>query len=222
VVQRVEPERIHAEPQEWIGALADRLRALGWATARIYLDDAVPGLDEALAGAGFQRRLEIGYATRGIVDGGRADVVLRPIVGEVDWELKHKLHAGSETAADGHAAPAEEWVELERRKCGPGAMTPFLAEVGGDVCGAVATLDAGPLLRAKNLFVHPDRRREGIASGVMRALSRHAGDAGKEAVGIFGVPGNPGDALYRRLGLVPVAHQLEWALDLGAPGAVAR
>jgi GNAT superfamily N-acetyltransferase len=214
VVQRVRPERIRAEQREWVAAVTDRLRTLGCSTARVYLDEPVPALESALADAGFAPRLEIGYTTRGPIDGGRTDVVLRPIAGEPDWELKHKLHAGSDTAADGHVALAEEWVELERRKCGVDRMKPLLVEVGGDVCGAVATFDVGDLVRAKNLFVHPDHRREGNASGVMRALAAQAADTGKQAVGIFGVPGNPGDAVYQRLAMVPVLHQFEWSLDL--------
>ncbi len=100
---------------------------------------------------------------------------LREIVDDDGWEAKAKLHAGSDVAADGHVSQPEEWVEFERRKCATGGMRAFLVEVDGEVCGAVATLEGDGLLRAKNVFVHADRRREGIAAESLRLLSRRAG-----------------------------------------------
>lgn len=214
VVQRVEPGRITADPDEWVSATVDHLRRNGCSMARIYLGEPDARFDEALARAGFVKRLEIGYAAVGAVMRGRTGVVLRPIDGELGWEVKRKLHAGSETAADGHDSPSDDWVELERRKCATGDMAAFLVEVDGDVCGAVATLDLPGMVRAKNLFVHPSRRREGIAGGVMRMLSHETAARGKEVVGIFGVPGNLGDAVYRRLGMDPVVSQFEWSRSL--------
>ncbi|HEX8771576.1 MAG TPA: GNAT family N-acetyltransferase [Acidimicrobiales bacterium] len=214
VVHRVESARIIADPDEWVGATIDHLRGIGCSVARIYLVAPDARFDEALAGAGFVKRLEIGYAAVGAVTTGRTDVVLRPVDGELGWEVKRKLHAGSETAADGHDSPSDDWVELERRKCATGGMAAFLVEADGDVCGAVATLELPAMIRAKNLFVHPGRRREGIAAGAMGALSHEAAARGKEAVGIFGVPGNLGDAVYRRLGMKPVVSQFEWSRSL--------
>jgi GNAT superfamily N-acetyltransferase len=214
VVQRVEPRSITAGSDEWVGATTDHLRSIGCSVARIYLMEPDSGLDDALARAGFVKRLEIGYAAVGVVTAGRADVGLRAVAGELDWEAKRKVHAGSQTAADGHDSPADDWVELERRKCATGEMRAFLVEVDGEVCGAVATIDVPGVVRAKNLFVHATRRREGIGAGVIRALSGTAAGEGKAAVGIFGVPGNAGDALYRRLGMDPVVSQFEWSRPL--------
>ncbi len=214
VVQRVEARRITLGYQAWVRATTDCLRRIGCLTARIYLVGPEAGLEDALATVGFEKRLEVGYVSAGVLATGRTDVVLRPVDGELGWEVKRKLHAGSDTAADGHRARSEDWVELERRKCATRDMRAFLVEVGGDVCGAVATLDLPRVMRAKNLFVHPDRRREGIAAGVVRALSRRAAELGAEAVGLFGVPGNPADAVYRRLGMEPVVSQFEWSMSL--------
>ncbi|HUQ63712.1 MAG TPA: GNAT family N-acetyltransferase [Acidimicrobiales bacterium] len=214
VVQRVEPGRIVTEPEIWVRSTTEYLRDRGHSTARVYLVDPDTGLDGALVGQGFQKRLEIGYVSVRPLGSGRTDIVLRPMDGEQDWEAKRKLHAGSDTAADGHDASPEDWVDLEHRKCTTGGMQAFLVEAEGEVCGAVAVLDVSGVLRAKNLFVHPDRRREGIAGGVLRALSQEAARLGREAVGVFGVPGNPGDAVYRRLGMDPVVSQFEWCRSL--------
>jgi len=186
--------------------------------ARVYLDGPDPVLEEALAAAGYRRRVEIGYLVEGELAPGaagpRSDVVLREVVDEAGWEAKAKLHAGSDVAADGHAIGAEAWVDFERRKCDTGGMRMFLVDVAGATCGSAATLEGDGLLRAKNVFVHPDRRREGIAAEAIRLLSRRAGARGLAGTGIFGVDGRPGAAVYVHLQMTPVVHQYEWARPL--------
>ncbi len=216
VVHRVRPGELGgAGPPAWVDGVTRRLRELGRSVARVYLDGPAAALDGALAGAGYRRRAEIGYVVEGALPtaAARSEVTLREIVDEDGWEAKGKLHAGSEEAADGHVTVPGEWVDLERRKCA-GGMQAFLVEVDGEVCGGVATLEQDGLLRAKNVFVHPDRRREGIAAETLRVLSRRAVDLGLAATGIFGVDGRPGAAVYVHLGMVPVMRQYEWSLRL--------
>lgn len=217
------PERLPGAGRaaRWLAEVTAGLERLGCAMARIYVSESPSPLDGALEAAGFRCRTETGYLSGpDLADAGRFrnDVVLRPVSDDDAWELKHKLHAQSEVASDGHATPAGAWVELERRKCETGQMQAFLIEAGGETCGSVATLRIGPLLRAKNIFVHPDRQREGIASAAMHVLCRMGQDAGAAATGIFGVTGNPGDALYRRLGMHPAAQQFEWSRPLEPAG----
>lgn len=216
VVQRVRDEAIASEPHDWVERVTGQARAVGCRTARIYLLRSPSPLDEALAGAGFERRTEIGYLARGAMTGGEpgAHVSLRPVDSPETWEVKRKLHARSEVAADGHRTEPDDWVELERRKCATGEMLAFLIEADGVACGSVATIECPALLRAKNIFVHPDHRREGIAAQAMRLLSRRAVALGKEATGIFGVAGKPGNAVYRHLGMTPGVRQYEWSRPL--------
>ncbi|MEA2972335.1 MAG: hypothetical protein QOG82_793 [Actinomycetota bacterium] len=223
VVQRVRPSVIGGGAAglapAWVADVTRRLRGLGCGLARVYLDRADADLDRALAGAGYRPRVETGFLVEGPLPapsggGARADVSLREIVDDDGWEAKAKLHAGSDVAADGHVSQPEEWVEFERRKCATGGMRAFLVEVDGEVCGAVATLEGDGLLRAKNVFVHADRRREGIAAESLRLLSRRAGALGLAATGIFGVEGRPGAAVYVHLRMSPVMSQVEWSRPL--------
>ena len=219
VVHRVRPAAAVSgggrHPAAWVADVTARLRALGCGLARVYLDEPAPALDGALADAGYRRRVETGFLVEGpLPPVARDDVVLREIVDDDGWDAKAKLHAGSDVAADGHASRSEDWVEFERRKCGTGGMRAFLVVVDGEVCGAVATLEGDGLLRAKNVFVHPDRRREGIAAESLRVLSRRAADLGLAATGIFGVEGRPGAAVYTHLRMAPVIHQFEWSRAL--------
>lgn len=243
VVQRVDDGAI-ADPERWVAEVDCRLRDAGVGLARVYLADRShhpTPLESALASAGYRPRVEIGYlatvselATHlpartcsgvtgtgvGAGAGARPEtgpaVALRAVASDDAWEEKHKLHAGSAVASDGHESPAADWVELERRKCETGGMEAFLIEVESEVCGAVATLPIpGQVLRAKNVFVHPDRRRLGLASETIRVLARRARKEGFAATGIFGVEGNAGNAVYVGLGMTPVVRQVEWARNLG-------
>ena len=219
VVHRVRPSVIGGgEAGGWVASVTRRLRGLGCGMSRVYLDRPDDDLDRALAGAGYRRRVETGFLVEGALPpaGARArdDVSLREIVDDDGWEAKAKLHAGSDVAADGHVSRPEEWVEFERRKCATGGMRAFLVAVDGEVCGAVATLEGDGLLRAKNVFVHADRRREGIAAESLRLLSRRAGTLGLAATGIFGVEGRPGAAVYVHLRMRPVMSQVEWSRAL--------
>ncbi|HEX7275861.1 MAG TPA: hypothetical protein VF244_00660 [Acidimicrobiales bacterium] len=215
VVQRVRVDGAACNPASaaaWVDGVTRRLRALGRGVARVYLDEPAPALEGALAAAGYGRRVEIGYLVEGALPAGpRSDVALREVVDEDGWEAKGKLHADSDVAADGHASVPEEWVDFERRKCDWGGMRAYLVEVDGRPWGAVASLEGDGLLRAKNVFVHPDRRREGIAAETIRLLSRRAVDLGLAATGIFGVDGRPGAAVYVHLGMAPVVRQYEWS-----------
>jgi GNAT superfamily N-acetyltransferase len=215
VVHRVQPAEIGAGAGAgpWVAEVTRRLRAGGWGLARVYLDGRDVVLERALAAAGYSPREEIGFVAEGALAAGpRSDVTLREVVDEDGWETKAKLHAGSDVAADGHVTLPEEWVDFERRKWATGGMKAFLVEVDGEVCGAVATLEGDGLLRAKNVFVHPDRRREGIAAETLRLLSRRA--VGSAATGIFGVDGRPGAAVYVHLRMAPVVRQYEWSRPL--------
>ncbi|MDQ4134136.1 MAG: GNAT family N-acetyltransferase [Actinomycetota bacterium] len=216
VVQRVADGLgpIAAEPRQWVTEVTERLTTMGCSVARVYVDSPAPDLEVALAEAGFRRRVEIGYVWPGHLPGGRADVSLRPILTEADWAAKVALHAGEQEAVDGHALSAESWVELERAKCDGGQMQAYLIEVEGDVCGAIAGIRVDGLLRAKNVFVRADRRREGIGSEAMSRMTGEAVAEGRRATGIFGVEGKPGNALYRNLGMTPKVERIEWSRPL--------
>ena len=220
VVHRVTPESIEERAGRWVHDVTRRTTDLGCALARVYLDGPAPLLEEALAAAGYRRRVEVGYLVEGrlppVMYPARRDVELREVVDEDGWEAKRKVHAGSEVAADGHANASDAWVDFERRKCDTGGMRAFLVEVSGEACGCVASLEDHDLLRVKNLFVRADRRREGIAAQVLRLLSERAGRLGLAATGTFGIDGKPGDAVYRHLGMTPVVSQIEWSLPLPA------
>jgi GNAT superfamily N-acetyltransferase len=217
VVQRVCDVEFDVDPRRWVADVVERLGGLGCTVARVYLDGPFFSLEAALADAGFERRVEVGYIVRGVLPVGRDDVVLRAVVDDDGWETKRRLHSDADYVADGYPLSGPSWVALERRKCDSGGMRAYLVEIGGTAVGAVAALEVDGLLRAKNVFVRSEYRRQGVGAAAMGLLSRRAVELGAAATGIFGVEGRPGNALYRRLGMTPVVEQQEWARYL-VPG----
>jgi len=218
VVQRVDPACIGDEVA-WGYAVGERLGAVGCRLARIYLLGREPALEAALLRLGYEPREEIGFLAPVPRSPHRTGVRVRPVVTEVDWQIKHLLHEECPVQSDGHEGSAHEWVELERRKAEAGGMTCCLIEVDGEPCGAVATIELGPFLRIKNIVIHPAYRGRGLALATVHELGLVARRRGRRAFGCFAVAGGTGEAVYRRAGLAAVTSQFEWAKDLRETGA---
>ena len=129
---------------------------------------------------------------------------------DADWEAKARVHEAGDIGPDGHATSPDCWVEMERRKSSGSSLQFFLVRYGDDFCGSVGVDEVGSVLRLKNIVIHSDWRRRGIGSGVVRRLGEMAQTRGRIGMGVFGVPGRPGGALYQRLRLEPIVTQYEW------------
>ena len=196
-----------------LDAVERRIVECGGTRVRLYLrPPATTSLADGLRERGYSAREEIGYILpRVIADPKR--VSLRRIEDETGWALKLALHRGSPDAIDGHSTAPERWVELERRKSSPDGLSPWLIEAGGRVVGTVGTIELGGLLRLKNLLVHRDFRRRGVAMAVVAAFGAIAAESDR-TLGLFVVEGTPGVAVYDRSGMIPVTRWVEW---LGPP-----
>lgn len=213
VVQRVDPAAV-GDHIAWIDDVEARHRELGAPTVRVYLTTPAPDLEAALAARGYECREEIAYVRHEPFPSRRSDVVLRPVTTEADWADKLRLHEECMERPDGYENVAERWVALERAKCDAGAMHAYLVESNAGVIGAIGAIDLPSLSRAKNIVVHRDARRQGMAAEAIRLLLTRARDHGLDAIAIFGIRGEPGDALYRGIGMEPVASQFEWSRSL--------
>jgi ectoine hydroxylase-related dioxygenase (phytanoyl-CoA dioxygenase family) len=241
VVHGVRPGWIRGDVSAWVESVEERIRALGGAFSRWYLDesDATAALAEVLAQSGYRRRVELGFvrdapqgADRAPESGndpranGRA-VALRAIDSPHRWAAKLAIHRQSSHGVDGYAVSPEDWLAMERRKCEAGYMRPYLIEVDGEPAGAVNVASSGRILRMKNLVVAPEFQRQRVATRVAVGLARLAAVAGREAVGCFALLGEIGERVYPGAGYRLVVRQVEWvkplasASPVGAPREVA-
>ena len=212
VVHRVQQqELVDCDLNGWLTQVEERFAAVGGRHTRIYLTTVWPALEAILKGAGYDARGEIGLLLR---DPERlseaADVTLYPITTDADWRAKAAVHKSGDVGPDGHTTPPDCWVEMEQRKSSDSSLKFFLVKSGDEVCGSVGVDEIGSILRLKNIVIHSDWRRRGIGSGVVRRLGEIAQARGKVGMGVFGVPGRPGGALYQRLRLEPIVTQYEW------------
>jgi GNAT superfamily N-acetyltransferase len=205
---------------EWAGSVAaDRFAqaALGATTTigapllRFYSSGGSRELASAWEEQGFEPGIELAYACRPEpIPSDMASLRFRPVVTPGDWAVKEALAAAGEDPPDGKHASPGDWTMLERRKSEAGYALFYLAERDGVPCAAFGLSDCGPLLRVKNVAVHPDFRRQGVGRALLAFAQRHALHHGYEWVGVFALEGGDGARLYSGCGFQLVGSQTEW------------
>jgi ribosomal protein S18 acetylase RimI-like enzyme len=197
------------------------VRAAGCAALRIYLDEEAGPLAAVLGRTRAMRTVEVGLVRRtddpwkgGTVPAG---LTLEPVGSADSWRAKLDFHRACPVGPDGHAAPAELWVEMERRRAGAGYLRPWLVRLDGTVCGTFALAGQGQLARLKNVVLHPRFRGRGLARHVVRLAAETAAAGGALGVGCFALERHHALAMYQALEFQPVIRQYEWVAPLGAP-----
>jgi hypothetical protein len=214
VVQRVSPQEIR-EPARWLVEVESAVRWAGSDLVRIYLQQPAPALERILRASGYRRRVEVAFLSPPSDPPGEEIVRFRELAGPRDWTLKERLHArlDSERGPDDYPNPAALWVEMVKRKCAAGQKRTFFLEVDGDICGLTGTIEMPNLLRLKNLVILPEFRRQGLGLQTVFSAWRLAAGEGMQ-LGLFGIDGEAGAAMYRRAGLTECGEQAEWIRSL--------
>ena len=101
---------------------------------------------------------------------------------------------------------------------GHGRRVLFLAEVDGALAGSVQLIAELPpnqphRSEVAKLMVHPDFRRRGVASALMRALEAHARALGKTLITLDTRTGDSAETLYAALGFETAGVIPNYALD---------
>lgn len=214
VLHRVDPPAISPDPLAWLVALESRVRDLGFGCSRLYLEQSSAELDLALSLLGYRARGEVGMIRRSAPL--PFDVTLREIRDASDWQCKLEMCSAGEDGPDGFACEPARWIAFEQAKQQAGYLTPYLAFRNGEPCGAVGVAVAGRLLRFKNLIVAPAHRRRGVGAAITAAVVGMAYERGLWGVGLYAFPGSPGEAVYRKLGFVPVVRQVGYDRPMSA------
>lgn len=208
VIHRVDADALAAGGAAWIVAAERAMAGVGGAMTRIYLEERGGRAEQLLKDASFVSREELVFI--GSVPESAVALRLRPVISDSDWADKLRFHQAADGTPDGHGNRATEWVELERRKCGAG-MEAYLAELDGDVVGAIGALWCDGFVRAKNLVVDPDRRRRGVGRAILACLAELGRQRGLSQQCFLAVRGEHGELLYRSVGLAMIGSQVEWS-----------
>jgi GNAT superfamily N-acetyltransferase len=214
VIQRVKPAELCQGHEGWIQRFEQRLGRLGAAWSRIYLSPPHDALEQALATAGYCRRVELAFVSMGAPSTQVSGVRLRPVRSQEDWRLKAGLHSQHAAGSDGYHHDPARWVALMRKKAATGFKEPYLIEQGDRVVGEVALMDMEHLVRLKNLFILPEARGLGLGAAAVALAWGEAGRRGKGAIGVLGIEGSAGARLYHRCGLRPGSQLTEWSRRL--------
>jgi ribosomal protein S18 acetylase RimI-like enzyme len=133
-------------------------------------------------------------------------------------ELTALLHACVEAGASVNFVnpfPIEEaeayWRNKVLEPLSAGTRDLFAVELDGRIAGSVQ-LDRGTPPNGRHraevtkLLVHPDARRQGLASALMDALEARAFQQGRTLLTLDTRAGDPADTLYRARGYVAVGE----------------
>ena len=218
VVQRIDSARLeassHAAVESWLGDLESRLRSIGAARARLYVERTGATLAATLSRRGYRRRVEHGFV-RESGGAGESDLELEPADDDAGWSRRLDLVRRAGAVPDGLAADPGLWIEMERRRTRAGYMRPFLVRRGDGVVAIAGAAPCGPLLRLKNVVVDPGHRRRGVATALAVRFARLAAEEGFSAAGCFAIEGDPGMGIYGPAGYRAVTSQDEWVRELG-------
>lgn len=198
-------------PGDFAAAASEAVSAIGAQSVRFYAPDAPErGADWTAAGLAPAVELALARGPRPFLRDLSIAVDIRPVVTAADWAAKELLAGAWERRPDGKAATAKDWTALERRKSEAGYARFYLAEFDGRPCGTFGLADCGPLLRLKNIAVHPEFQRRGIARAMLDFALRHADAGGFEWVGAFVLEQGPTGSLYPSCGFEVAGSQTEW------------
>lgn len=206
----VEPTGSHPVG-EFAEAAREAVAAIGAPLLRFYSPDAADrGPDWTAAGLAPAVELAMARRPRPFLGEPGCAIDVRPVVTAADWTAKERLAAASEHRPDGKRVAAQDWTALERRKSDAGYARFYLAELDGRPCGSFGLADCGPLLRLKNIAVHPEFQRRGVARAMLDFALRHADENGFEWVGAFVLQNGSTGRLYPSCGFELVGSQIEW------------
>lgn len=215
VGQHVDEKRAAADPLAFLHEFADACHALGAPLARFYLSENTPKLEAFLLSQGFHTKTEIGYLASP-TNGSRPvnDVSLRRVITDNDWQVKLMVHGQEDVGSDGYRNQAADWKEIINRKCQTGFKQTFLILYQGLPAGSIGIVEAPGMRRVKNLFVIPKYRGLGVAAAAVNLLLEEAAQQSIPVVGVFGIKGSSGCAVYESCGFQPATRQVEYTKPL--------
>lgn len=214
VIHRVDSGEVAARGPLWVADVEAALAGVGATLARIYLDRRGTDVDKWLRAAGYADRDEIAFVHD--FPEPSSEMRLQPVHSEADWRLKLALHEAAEGPPDGHFVAASVHVALERAKCAHG-LEMFLAESGGETIATAGLIAGEGVLRVKNIVVHPGHRRQRYGASLLAHLAAIGRSRGLPTLSLFALADEPGEQLYRAVGMRAAGTQVEWSRPLREP-----
>jgi GNAT superfamily N-acetyltransferase len=216
VALRVDEKLAAADPVAFASEIENACYEVGAPMARVYLHENSPELATALLSQGFHAKVEIGFLASPSEDSQATEKAsIHQVVSEDDWRTKLEIHRREDVGSDGYRNQAEDWNEIMFRKCQTGFKQSFLIQYRGVAVGSIGVVEAPGIRRVKNLFVVPEYRGLGLAASAVKLLLRNAWRQSIPSMGVFGIEGTSGCAVYRSCEFRPSTQQVEYTKRLG-------
>jgi GNAT superfamily N-acetyltransferase len=206
----------------WMQLAAELAAQLGAPALRIYGVGPDGPAAAACAAFGLTARSELAFCSPGaprpsdrsgarLAGGGAAGrLQLRSADGAPGRAARRAVAGRAAVAPDGHVVDVERYLAGEEQRAAAGELDLSVAWDGGEPVAVFGELPSGPILRLKNLLVREDQREQGTARAIVSALVDRAHAAGLRLAAV-GLAGEPGEALYRSVGMEVVGAYVEWS-----------
>ena len=184
--------------------------------------DGTAGAEQELVDSGFHVGRDTVLTAGSLRPPGRpAEAELRPLESDADWRQTLALHIACVDPADEHvteeflAGHVAAFRELRDR----GHATWFGAFEDGMLVSSLGIVsDSSGLARFQAVETHPDARRRGLASMLVRHAGRAALDRGARRLVIVADPSYHAIGIYRSLGFVESETQVQLTRPPGSSG----
>ena len=208
-------DKAAADVAAWLSPAMTMVARTPHGRLRVYLSARRSDLSKALADAGLVERVELLFFGTPHVR-AMSTATLTPVESADAWRAKEAFHDQAAERPDGYHCSARDWTAFEKIKVRALGMRCYLVRRSAEVVGSVATIQRAGYRRVKNLVVHPDYRRQGVAQEILTMLARPTGAGEIVPLGMLAVADSSGEALYRSVGLGAMGEYYEWSLPLTA------
>ncbi len=171
---------------------------------------ASPEFEARLALEGYERKDTLVMLLEGDLIGAAKPHDIRPVESEADWQAYASLNEidlreYTEKTPGGIDAPVVEQLMLVRRLKSP-PVRYWLAYVDGEPRAYVASWEGlDGVGQVEDLFTHPEYRRRGLATALIRHCVADCRAHGAGPVAIFADTKDTPKDMYQALGFRPVA-----------------
>jgi GNAT superfamily N-acetyltransferase len=202
--------------------LAEASRRTGEPFRRVLVDpDTPPAAEAYLALHDWELDVQLHLVLPATAPVEAPALQVRPVVDDAGWVEIHRLFRIDHREEDARLgrptrpeAATEDAIAI-RRSLGP-AVTYLLAERSGEAAGCIAAWPGEDGIGlVEDVFVHPQHRRVGVATDLLRHAVTHARAHGAGPIVIGAEVGDTPKHLYARFGFRPVAVARSYALTTG-------
>jgi len=200
----------------WLSQVEKRFANQGACAVRIYFASDIKEYKALLKSYGYHLSREKGLAME--IDKYEKALIASRTYPDLRWvEIdtqarlrdRQNLYLSADKGPDGHNMNGFRFADFEQLKMESGYMTSFLLYHSQVAVGTVSLSVHNEFARLKNLFVHPEFRRQGLARRMTLLILEEARAKRALYFGAYALEGSQGHDVYTYCGMKDLIFQTE-------------